>query len=117
MHTRTFIITVSAILLITAILYYSPEFTISECLSSRTVVDVFKKVYGNESKFEVISIFPVKVKKKNIFCGYVVEKDGKDRILVYTDFDMQYLFLGDILDIKEGKFLGKERIDGAGNTK
>lgn len=117
MQTKTFVITITAILLITAFMYYSPEITVSECLSSKMVVDVFKKVYGSESKFEVISIFPVKVKKKNIFCGYIIEKDGKDRILVYTDFNMQYLFLGDILDIKEGKFLGKERIDGASNTK
>lgn len=77
------------------------------CANSELVRTIIQM--AENATYEIIKVKPLEKKLK--FCKYVLKKrDVDEYIIVFTDRDLEYVFIGDILDVQSGRFIGFEEL-------
>lgn len=78
------------------------------CANGELVKAIVEK--AENATYEIKRIKPLDEEVK--FCMYVLKKkDLKEYVVIFTDKKVEHVFIGDILDVKRGRFIGYEEIN------
>lgn len=78
------------------------------CANGELVKAIVEK--AENATYEIKRIRPLDEEVK--FCMYVLKKkDLKEYVVIFTDKKVEHVFIGDILDVKRGRFIGYEEIN------
>lgn len=78
------------------------------CANGELVKAIVEK--AENATYEIKRIRPLDEEVK--FCMYVLKKkDLKEYVVIFTDKKVEHVFIGDILDVKKGRFIGYEEIN------
>lgn len=109
------IIILLLIICVLCIVFYKRE-TVYNCAQKSLIETVIRNVEQNNDIY-VKKTFHFKLgEEKNypFFCGYIVEKklsqNKRNLYVVFSDKDINFIIVGDIIDVKNRKIIGYENI-------
>lgn len=90
---------------------------IKECSDKMLIKKIMESLneQPEKSKIEIMKVFYYNLPETKYFlCGYVVEKifddNSKNKFVVFSDKNVNFIFLGDIIDIRSRKIVGYDVI-------